>query len=135
MADVKTKASDASVAAYFDAIGDEARRADCELLTDLMARATKQPPRMWGTSIVGFGSRHYKYDSGREGDTCLVGFASRKGDIAVYGLRAAADAEELLANLGRHKSGKGCVYIRKLADIDLKALERLVTAATAAKRP
>ena len=135
MADVKTKASDASVAAYLDAIDDEARRADCELLTDLMARATKQPPRMWGTSIVGFGSRHYKYDSGREGDTCLVGFASRKGDIAVYGLRAAADAEELLANLGRHKSGKGCVYIRKLADIDLKALERLVTAATAAKRP
>ncbi|HUK13604.1 MAG TPA: DUF1801 domain-containing protein [Thermoanaerobaculaceae bacterium] len=135
MADVKTRASDSSVAAYLDAIDDEARRADCELLTDLMARATKQPPRMWGTSIVGFGSRHYKYDSGREGDTCLVGFASRKGDIAVYGLRAAADAEELLANLGRHKSGKGCVYIRKLADIDLKALERLVTAATAAKRP
>jgi len=134
MADVKTKASDASVAAYFDAIGDEARRADCELLANLMARATKHPPRMWGTGIVGFGSHHYRYDSGREGDTCVVGFSSRKGDISVYGLRAAANAEELLSRLGKHKSGKGCLYIRRLADVDLKVLEKLVADAAAAKQ-
>jgi hypothetical protein len=99
-----------------------------------MARATKQPPKMWGSSIVGFGSHHYRYESGREGDVCLVGFSSRKGDITVYGLTAAPGHEALIAKLGKHKAGKGCLYIRSLGDIDLKVLEKLVADAAAAKR-
>ena len=133
MAENKTKASDASVADYLAAIDDEARRKDCEALADLMAKATKQPPRMWGASIVGFGSYHYRYASGREGDTCVVGFSSRKGDISVYGLNAAAGAADLLAKLGKHKAGKGCVYIRRLSDVDLKVLAKLVASAAAAR--
>jgi hypothetical protein len=88
---------------------------------------------MWGPSIVGFGSYHYVYESGREGDACLVGFASRKGDISLYGLLAAPSHEELLPKLGRHKAGKGCLYIRNLGDVDLQVLERLITEAAQAK--
>jgi hypothetical protein len=133
VAENKTKETDASVADYLVAIDDEARRKDCETLAELMAKATKQPPRMWGASIVGFGSYHYRYDSGREGDTCVVGFSSRKGDITMYGLRAAEGAAELLAKLGKHKAGKGCVYIKRLSDVDLKVLQKLVAAAAARK--
>ena len=133
MAENKTKATDASVADYLAAIDDEARRMDCEALADLMAKATKQPPRMWGASIVGFGSYHYRYASGREGDTCVVGFSSRKGDISVYGLNAAEGAAELLPKLGKHKAGKGCVYIKRLSDVDVKVLEKLVAGAAARK--
>lgn len=134
MAENKTKETDASVEAYLAAIDDQARRKDCEALADLMAQATKQPPRMWGTSIVGFGRYRYRYASGREGETCTVGFSSRKGDISVYGLNAADDAEELLSKLGKHKAGKGCVYIKRLGDVDLKVLEKLVAGAAARKR-
>jgi len=84
MAENKTKATDASVDSYIAAIEDEVRRKDCQALAKLMAKVTKEKPQMWGPSIVGFGSYHYKYASGREGDTCLVGFSSRKGDISVY---------------------------------------------------
>ena len=134
MAENKTKATDASVADYLAAIDDEARREDCQALADLMAKATKQPARMWGASIVGFGTYHYRYDSGREGDTCVVGFSSRKGDISVYGLNAAAGAEELLSKLGKHKAGKGCVYIKRLSDVDLKVLAKLVAGAAAGRK-
>jgi hypothetical protein len=134
MAKNKTVKTDASVDTYLAAIKDESRRNDCEALAKLMARATKQPPKMWGSSIVGFGSYHYKYDSGREGDICLVGFSSRKGDISLYGLKAAPNHEALIPKLGRHKEGKGCLYIRSLSDIDLKVLEKLVTDAAAAKK-
>ena len=88
MAENKTKATEAGVESYLSAIEDEARRKDCEALTQLMTKATKQQPKMWGTSIVGFGSYHYKYESGREGDSCLTGFSSRKGDISIYGVAA-----------------------------------------------
>ena len=81
---------------------------------------------MWGTSIVGFGSYHYKYESGREGDSCLTGFSSRKGDISVYLLASFPGHDELLAKLGKHKIAKACLYIRKLSDVDLKTLEKLV---------
>jgi hypothetical protein len=134
MAENKTKATDASVTDYLAAIDDEARRKDCEALAGLMAKATKQAPVMWGASIVGFGRYHYKYDSGREGDSCVVGFSSRKGDISVYGLRAADGAEELLSKLGKHKAGKGCLYIKRLSDVDLKILEKLVAGAAAARK-
>jgi hypothetical protein len=134
MAENKTKATDASVEDYLAAIDDEARRKDCVALADLMAKATKQPARMWGASIVGFGSYHYKYASGREGDTCVVGFSSRKGEISVYGLNAGEGAADLLAKLGKHKAGKGCVYIKRLSDVDLKVLQKLVALAAAGRK-
>ena len=134
MAENKTKPTDASVQSYLAAIDDDTRRKDCVALAELMAKATKHPPTMWGSSIVGFGSYHYKYESGREGDSCLVGFSSRKGDISVYGLTAAVDAEALLAALGKYKAGKGCVYIKTLADVDLKVLAQLVAGAAAEKK-
>src|SRR5947209_5205492 len=134
MAENKTRATDASVQGYLGAIDDDARRRDCEALAKLMTTATKQPPKMWGSSIVGFGSYHYRYESGREGDSCVVGFSSRKSDISVYGLNAAANAKELLARLGKHKAGKGCVYIKALSDIDSKVLEKLVASAAAEKK-
>jgi hypothetical protein len=134
MAENKTKETDASVEGYLAAIKDEERRKDCVALTKLMAKATKHPPRMWGSSIVGFGSYHYRYESGREGDTCLVGFSSRKSDISVYGLISAPGHKELIPKLGKHKAGKGCLYIRKLSDVDLKVLEKLVADAVAEKK-
>ncbi len=129
----KTQATDASVAAYLAQIEDPQRRADCEQLVKLMSKATQRPAVMWGSAIVGFGSVHYRYESGREGDMCLLGFASRKGDISIYGTGSAPEREALLAGLGRHKLGKGCLYVRRLADVDSKALERLFAASVAAK--
>lgn len=129
MAENKTKPTDASVGDYLAGLENEARRKDCVTLAKLMSEATKHPPKMWGSSIVGFGSYHYKYASGREGDCCLVGFASRKEDISLYGLTAAANADALLARLGKHKAGKGCVYIKTLADVDPKVLAALVRSA------
>lgn len=134
MAENKTRPTQASVEQYFAAIADSDRRKDCGILARLMAKATKHPARMWGTSIVGFGSHHYKYASGREGDICQVGFSSRKGDISIYGTASAPAQEELLARLGKHKTGKGCLYIRKLADVDVKVLEQLVAAAVGVKK-
>jgi hypothetical protein len=134
MAENKTKPTEASVAGHLAAIQDEARRKDCEALVRLMSRATGLAPVMWGSSIVGFGSYHYRYESGREGDICLVGFASRKGDISMYGLNAAPDFETLLPGLGRCKTGKGCLYLRRLEDVDAEVLARLVAGAAAAKK-
>ncbi len=127
MAENKTKETDASVKEYLSAIEDEQRRKDCEAIADLMGEITQAPARMWGTSIVGFGSYHYKYDSGREGDACLTGFSSRKGDISVYLSANDANQEQRLARLGRHKMGKGCLYIRKLVDVDIAVLKQLIT--------
>jgi hypothetical protein len=126
MAENKTKATDASVDAYLATITDPGRRSDCEALAKLMSKVARQPPKLWGTGIVGFGSYHYKYASGREGDSCLLGFASRKGDISIYGLGTFVGREELLSKLGKHKMGKGCLYISKMSDIDLKVLEQLL---------
>lgn len=133
MAENKTKATVNSVEDYIAAIDDDARRQDCEVLIQLMSKATKQPAVMWGDSIVGFGNYHYSYESGREGDICLVGFSSRKGDISLYGLFAAARHAELVANLGKSKSGKGCLYIRRLSEVDLQVLEALIKEAATAK--
>jgi len=134
MAELKTKPTAASVDDYLAAIADPARRADCLALAELMARRTGQKATMWGPGIVGFGSYHYRYASGHEGDTCLVGFASRKGDITVYGFQDFPGRAALLAQLGRHKMGVGCLYIRRLADIDLSVLERLIEGAIAATK-
>jgi len=126
MAENKTKATDSSVDSYIDAIDDEIRRRDCRALAKLMAKVTKQKPKMWGPSIVGFGSYHYKYDSGREGDACLIGLSSRKGDISIYLTADFPGHDERLSRLGKHKMGKACLYIRKLDDVDPKVLEKLV---------
>lgn len=134
MAENKTKATDASVADYLAAIGDDGRRQDCEALAALMSRVTQEPAKMWGPAIVGFGSYHYRYESGREGDICVVGFSARKGDISVYGLDCSATNGALVEKLGKHKLGKSCLYVRRLADIDLKVLEQLVLAAVAARK-
>lgn len=131
MAENKTKATNASADNYIADIDDEVRRKDCHALARLMERATKLKPTMWGTSIVGFGSYHYKYDSGHEGDSCLVGFSSRKGDISVYLAGSFPGHDELLSRLGKHRMGKACLYIRQLSDVDLDVLEQLVAASVA----
>jgi len=131
MAENKTKQTDASVREYLSAIEDDARRRDCETIAILMSKITKAPPKLWGTSIVGFGNYHYKYESGREGDAGLTGYSSRKGDISVYLPASGINQELLLSKLGRHKMGKCCLYIRKLSDVDVKILEQLITESVA----
>jgi hypothetical protein len=123
MAENKTKATKVSVSAFIDAITDESRRADAKALVKLMQKAAGEKPKMWGPSIIGFGSYHYTYDSGREGDMPVVAFSPRKTATVLYGLSA---AEALLPKLGKHTRGKGCLYIKKLADVDLKVLEAMV---------
>ena len=134
MAENKTKATQASVADYLNAITDDARRADCVALSELMTAATGEPAVMWGAAIVGFGSYHYKYDSGREGDCCATGFSSRKGDISVYLTAEVLAQAELVAKLGKFKSGKGCLYIGRLSDVDHEALGALIRATLAQRR-
>ena len=129
MKENKTKATGASVADYIAAIQDPDRRRDCEALARLMQKATKEKPKMWGTSIVGFGSYHYKYDSGREGDSCATGFSSRKGDITIYVVADFPGMAGMLAKLGKHKRSGGCLYVRRMADIDGAVLEKIVSGA------
>lgn len=126
MAELKTKPIAASVDAYVDAITDPARRADCLALIALMRRATGCEPRIWGGSIVGFGSYHYRYASGHEGDACLIGFASRKPDLTLYITPGFQRYQQLLARLGRHRVAKSCLYLKRLADVDLQALGELI---------
>jgi hypothetical protein len=138
MPDNKTKPTKSSVAAFIDAVEDDAKRADAKALVKLMQTATGEKPKMWGPSIIGFGSYHYTYESGREGDMPLIGFSPRKAAIVFYGVTGCSDAPALLAKLGKHTTGKGCLYIKKLADVDHKVMEALVVksvAATRARRP
>ena len=134
MADNKTKPTKLSVAAFIDALTDQTRRADAKALVKLMQNATGEKPKMWGPSIIGFGSYHYTYDSGREGDMPVVGFSPRKAAIVLYGMTGLSGSEALLAKLGKHTTGKGCLYIKKLADVDQKLLEALVVNSVAARR-
>jgi hypothetical protein len=131
MAESKTKPTNVSVAAFIDALTDEIRRADAKALVKLMQRVTGEKPKMWGPSIIGFGSHHYKYESGREGDVPLAGFSPRKAATVLYGMLGTLESEALLAKLGKHTTGKGCLYIKKLADVDQKVLEALVVASAA----
>jgi hypothetical protein len=127
----KTTPTDANVSAFLDAIEDDRRREDCHTLLALMGRITGKPAVMWGASIVGFDTYHYRYESGREGDWAVTGFSPRKGDISVYLAAGSADQTDLLTRLGRHKMGKACLYIRRLSDIDLAVLEQLIAASVA----
>jgi hypothetical protein len=134
MAENKTKPTEVSVAAFIEAITDETKRADAKSLVKLMQNASGERPKMWGPSIIGFGSVHYKYDSGREGDMPLIGFSPRKAANVLYGAIGFSGVEALLAILGKHTTGKGCLYIKKLADVDQKVLEALAVKSVAAKR-
>ncbi len=136
MYEAKAKPTTASVASYLNAITDQERRKDCKTLVTIMKRVTGCSPKMWGSSIVGFDSYHYKYASGHEGDSCVVGFSSRKGDLTVYLLGGYEDAatKALLAQLGKHKIGKACLYLKRLAEIDLSILEQLIARSVAATR-
>ena len=130
MADNKTKQTNSSVAAFIDAITDEGRRADAKALVKLMQKAAGEKPKMWGPSIIGFGSHHYVYDSGREGDMPVIAFSPRKAATVLYGL---SNAEALLPKLGKHTRGKGCIYIKKLSDVDQKVLETMAAKAVAGR--
>ena len=130
MADNKTKPTNVSVSAFIDAITDQGRRADAKALVKLMQKASGEKPKMWGPSIIGFGSHHYVYDSGREGDMPLIAFSPRKAATVLYGL---GGSEALLPKLGKHTTGKGCVYIKKLADVDQKVLETMAAKAVAGR--
>jgi hypothetical protein len=128
----KTQQTASGPEAYFAKISDPARRADCEALAATMSKATGEAAKMWGPSIVGFGSVHYKYESGREGDMCKLGFSSRSDAIALYGL-GIEDNAALVAKLGKIKTGKGCLYIKKLAEVDAKVLTQLLKAGASRK--
>ncbi|MBE0672469.1 MAG: DUF1801 domain-containing protein [Anaerolineales bacterium] len=124
--DLKTKVNDASVEGFLNSAKDEQTRADCFEILKIMKQVTKEEPKMWGSSIVGFGSYHYKGASGREGDWMMTGFSPRKQNLTLYlmgGFQAHAD---LLKKLGKHKTSVGCLYIKKLDDVDVKVLKELI---------
>ena len=127
----KTKPTEVSPESHIAAIANEEQRKDARTLVALMRRVTKQEPRMWGPSIVGFGSYHYKYATGHEGDSALAAFAARGTELVVYIAPGFEGRDVLLAKLGKHKTGKVCVYIRRLANVDLRVLETLVTRSVA----
>ena len=126
MAELKTKKTDASVEDFLNQIKDEQTRQDCFEIAKMMQQVTRSEPKMWGSSIVGFGSRHLKYASGRELDWMLTGFSPRKANITLYILGGFEKQEDLLKKLGKYTTGKGCLYIKKLKDVDTKVLKELV---------
>jgi hypothetical protein len=126
MAELKTKATNASVAKFLDAIEDDERREDCLAVAKIMKKATGDDPKMWGPSIVGFGAMRYKYESGRELDWFLTGFSPRKNDLTLYIMPGIDRYKELAKSLGKHKTGKSCLYIKKLSDIDQSVLREIV---------
>ena len=134
MAENQTQPTKESVSAFLDTIQDETRRADAKKLVKMMQAASGEKPKMWGPAIVGFGSQHYKYETGREGDMPVIGFSPRKAASVLYGITESSDTEALFASLGKHSTGKSCLYIKKLADVDLKTLESLIVKSVAAKR-
>jgi Domain of unknown function (DU1801) len=135
MPENKTKPTTLSVSAYIGGLEDPTRRTEAKELIELMQRATGEKPKLWGPSIVGFGSRHYKYDSGREGDMPLISFSPRKPAIVLYSMLAHSEANALLSKLGKHTMGKGCLYIKNLVDVDKTVLETLIHNAAAHNRP
>lgn len=131
MAETKTKPTAASVDAYLASRASPEQLIDCQALMAICKRVTKQSPKMWGPSIVGYGSYTYRYDSGHSGDACLVGFAVRGKELVVYLLADDDQQAARLAKLGKHKMGKGCLYFRRLTDLDAKVLEALIAGSVA----
>ncbi len=126
MAELKTRKTGASVDEFLATVDDERRRADAEAVCELMTEATGTAPAMWGTGIVGFGSYHYKYPSGQEADWPAVGFSPRKAALTIYLAEGLEPHTGLLARLGPHKTGKGCLYLKRLSDVDTSVLRELV---------
>ena len=126
MAENKTQVTEVDPATFIASVEHPTRRADAEYLLAMMRRITGCEPQMWGPSIVGFGRYHYRYESGREGDFMITGFSPRKANLVVYVLPGYDDISDDLAELGKHKIGKSCLYINKLGDVDLAVLERIV---------
>ncbi|MCP3729690.1 DUF1801 domain-containing protein [Sphingomonas sp. MG17] len=125
MAEIKTKPTQVTPASFLDSVESPARREDGKVVCALLQTITGEEPRMWGPSIIGFGSYHYKYDSGHEGTMCRLGFSPRKAQLVLYVLTGADGEAERLARLGKHKIGKSCLYINKLADVDMAVLEEI----------
>ena len=126
MAELKTKRNDQSVEAFLNRIPDERKRRDAFTVLDIMRKATKAEPQMWGSSIVGFGTYHYKYASGREGEWPLTGFSPRKQNLTLYITSGFEQYDDLLQSLGKYKTGKACLYINRLDDVDLPTLRKLI---------
>jgi hypothetical protein len=131
MAELKTKQTEEDVSRFLDSISDESKRRDCYVITEMMTQITGKKPKMWGTSIIGFGSYHYKYASGHEGDAAVVCFSPRKQNISLYLMAGYVSSEypgyeNLLKNLGKFKMGKGCLYINKLEDVNIEQLKELI---------
>ena len=126
MAELKTKPTDQNVTKFIESVTEGERRSDCVTLLDLMRDATGEEPKMWGSSIIGFGSYHYKYESGREGDWMATGFSPRKNDLTLYITSGFERYPELMKKLGKYKTGKSCLYIKKLRDVDMAVLRELV---------
>ncbi|MFL7870001.1 MAG: DUF1801 domain-containing protein [Anaerolineales bacterium] len=126
MAELKTKRNKGDVEAFLNNVADEGKRQDSFTLLELMTKVTDKEPEMWGDSIIGFGSYHYKYASGREGDWFLTGFSPRKQNLTLYIMAGFDEYEQLLGKLGKHSTGKSCLYIKKIEDVDLDVLKELV---------
>jgi len=126
MAELKTKPNEQSVAAFLNSIANEKVRQDCHTILEIMQGASGAEPKMWGDSVVGFGSYHYKYASGREGDWFVTGFSPRKQNLTLYIMSGFDQYDELMSRLGKYTTGKACLYIKKIEDIDLATLKELV---------
>lgn len=125
---MKTMQNDASVVAFLETVEDDGKREDCLTIVKLMQAVTKAKPRMWGANMIGFGTYHYRYESGREGDWFLTGFSPRKQNLTLYIMAGFDRYETLLGKLGKFKTGKSCLYVKRLNDIDLSVLKQLIAA-------
>lgn len=126
MAELKTKPTKASVSGFLNKVSDKSRRDDCLKVLEIMKDVTGEEPEMWGDSIVGFGRYRYKYESGTKGEWLITGFSPRKGDLTLYLMGGVEPVADLMAQLGKHKTGKSCLYIKTLADVDAKILRKIV---------
>jgi hypothetical protein len=126
MAELKTKKTEQSVKEFIETLQDAQKKKDCYTLVDMMEKTTKAKAKLWGSGIIGFGDRHLVYDSGRELDWFIMGFSPRKQNIALYITGAVEKQQALLEKLGKHKTGKGCLYIQQLADVDAKVLQNIM---------
>ncbi len=126
MPEIKTRPTEVTADAFIDAVENPVRRADAKVVLAMMERLTGETARMWGPSIIGFGSYHYRYDSGHEGTMCRIGFSPRKAELVLYVLTGAAGEAAQLARLGKHRTGKSCLYVKTLADVDVGVLEDIM---------
>ena len=126
MYELKTKETESNISNFLEKLEDETQRKDCGVLIEMIEKTTNNPAKLWGTSIIGFGSYHYKYASGHQGDAPLVGFSPRKGKLVLYLSGGLENLKDLSGPLGKHKTGKGCLYINKLSDVNLEILKEVI---------